>query len=103
VVRGPIAFRIAPDSVELDPKSDATVRALAQILNQNPSFVLLVGARPKGNSAEAEQRALNQSFALVFALRHLTHRDQVAETVSFQVVKQTPGAAARGIGFGLLE
>jgi len=103
VVRGPIAFLGATDSVELDPKSDATVRALAQILNQNPSFVLLVGARPKGNSAEAEQRALNQSFALVFALRHLTHRDQVAETVSFQVVKQTPGAAARGVGFGLLE
>ena len=103
VVRGPIGFLVAKDSVELDPKSDATVRALAQILNQNPSFVLLIGARPKGNSAEAEQRALNQSFALVFALRRLTHRDQVAETVSFQVVKQTPGAAARGIGFGLLE
>jgi OmpA-OmpF porin, OOP family len=103
VVRGPIAFQVSPDRVELDPKSDATVRALAQILNQNPSFVVLVGARPKGNSAEAEQRALNQSFSLVFALRHLTHRDQAAETVSFQVVKQTPGAAARGIGFGLLE
>ncbi|HKO49274.1 MAG TPA: thrombospondin type 3 repeat-containing protein [Polyangiaceae bacterium] len=103
VVRGPIAFQIAAGGVELDPKSDATVRALAQILNQNPNFVVLVGARAKGNTAEAEQRALNQSFALVFALRHLTHRDQVAETVSFQVVKQTPGAAARGIGFGLLE
>jgi OOP family OmpA-OmpF porin len=103
VVRGPIVFRGSADSAELDPKSDATVRGLAQLLNQNPSFVLLVGVRPKGNSQEAEQRALNQSFALVFALRHLTHRDQVAETVSFQVVKQTPGAAARGIGFGLLE
>jgi len=103
VVRGPIAFQGPADSVELSPQSDATVRAIAQILNQNPSFVLLVGAKPKGNSGEAEQRALNQSFALVFALRHLTHRDQVAESVSFQVVKQTPGAAARGIGFGLLE
>jgi len=103
VVRGPIAFLTSNDSVELDPKSTPTVRALAQILNQNPSFVVLVGAKPKGNTPEAEQRALNQSFALVFALRHLTHRDEVAETVSFQVVKQTPGAAARGIGFGLLE
>jgi len=103
VVRGPLAFQSAADGVALSPQSDATVRALAQLLNQHPSFVLLVGARPKGNSAEAEQRALNQSFALVFALRHLTHRDQVAETVSFQVVKSTPGAAARGIGFGLLE
>ncbi len=102
-VRGPIAFSGAADSVELDPKSDATIRALAQILNQHPSYVVLVGARPKGTSSEAEQRALNQSFAIVFALRRLTHRDEVAESVSFQVVKQTPGAAARGVGFGLLE
>lgn len=103
VVRGPIAFKVDKDSVELDEKSDATVRALATILNQNPSFVVLVGARPVGSTAQAEQRALNQSFALVFALRRLTHRDEVAETVSFQVVKQTPGANARGVGFGLLE
>jgi OmpA-OmpF porin, OOP family len=103
VVRGAIAFQVTADSVELDLKSDATVRAIAQLLNENPTFVLLVGVRPKGNTAQAEQRALNQSFSLVFALRHLTHRDQVAESVSFQVVKQTPGAAARGIGFGLLE
>ena len=103
VVRGPIAFSGAPDAVELDATSEATVRALAQILNQHPSFVVLVGARPKSNSSVAEQRALNQSFAIVFALRRLTHRDEVAESVSFQVVKQTPGAAARGVGFGLLE
>ena len=103
VVRGPIAFNATPDTVELDPKSEATVRALAQILNQHPSYVVLVGARPKSASAAAEQRALNQSFAIVFALRRLTHRDEVAESVSFQVVKQTPGATARGIGFGLLE
>ena len=65
--------------------------------------MVLVGARPEGKSPLAEQRALNRSFAIVFALRRLTHRDEVAETVSFQVVKQTPGAAARGLGFGLLE
>jgi hypothetical protein len=46
---------------------------------------------------------LNQSFAIVFALRRLTHRDEVAESVSFQVVKLAPGAATHGIGFGLLE
>jgi len=103
VVRGPIAFDAHPDSFELDPRSLDTVRALALILNQHPSYVVLVGARAQGTTPAAEQRALNQSFAIVFALRHLTHRDEVAETVSFQVVKQTPGAAARGIGFGLLE
>lgn len=103
LVKGPIAFKVDKDSVELDAKSDGTVRALATILNQHPSYVVLVGVRAKGTSPEDEQRALNQSFAIVFALRRLTHRDEVAETVSFQVVKQTPGAAARGIGIGLLE
>ncbi len=103
VLRGPVTFSTSPDSVELDAKSDATMRALAEILNQHPTFVVLVGARPVGNTPEAEQRALNQSFAVVFALRRLTHRDEVAESVSFQVVKLAPGAAARGLGFGLLE
>ena len=102
-LRGPLAFLVSKDSAELDPKSDGTVRAIAQILNAHPSFVLLVGVRPTSNSAEAQQRALNQSFALVFALRHLTHRDEVAESVSFQVVKTAPGAASRGVGLGLLE
>jgi OOP family OmpA-OmpF porin len=102
-IRGPLAFVTSPDSVELDSKSDATVRAIAEIMNQHPTFVLLIGARPSSGSPEAEQRALNQSFAIVFALRRLTHRDEVAESVSFQVVKLAPGAAARGIGFGLLE
>jgi OmpA-OmpF porin, OOP family len=103
VIRGPLGFDITPDSVELSQKSDGTVRALAQILNQHPNLILLIGAKPASNSAEAEQRALNESFALVFALRRLTHRDEVAETVSFQVVAKTPGAAARGLGIGLLE
>jgi OOP family OmpA-OmpF porin len=103
VIRGPLGFDATPDSVELDAKSDGTVRALAEILNQHPNLILLIGAKPASNSPEAEQRALNESFALVFALRRLTHRDEVAETVSFEVVAKTPGAAARGLGIGLLE
>jgi hypothetical protein len=103
VVRGPLGFDVTPDSVELSPQSDGTVRALAEILNQHPNLILLVGAKPASSSAESEQRALNESFALVFALRRLSHRDEVAETVSFQVVAKTPGAAARGLGLGLLE
>jgi len=39
----------------------------------------------------------------VFALRRYTHRDEVAESVGFQAVSKTPGAAARRIGLGLLE
>ncbi len=103
VLRGHLAFVVAKDSVELDAASEPTVRAITQILNAHPSYVLLVGARAAGSSPEAEQRALNQSFAVVFALRRLSHRDEVAESVSFRVVKLAPGAAARGIGFELLE
>jgi hypothetical protein len=103
VIRGPLGFDVTPDSVDLNAKSEPTVRALAEILNLHPNLVVLVGARPASNKPEAEQQALDESFALVFALRRFTHRDEVAETVSFQVVAKAPGAAARGLGIGLLE
>ncbi len=103
VVRGPIAFQGDPDRVELDPKSDATVRALSQILKPEPKLRGL-GRRAAQRQYRGGRAARAQPIvALVFALRHLTHRDEVAESVSFKVVKSTPGAAARGIGFGLLE
>jgi hypothetical protein len=66
-------------------------------------MILLIGAKPSATTPEAEQRALNESFTLVFALRRLTHRDEVAETVSFELVAKTPGAAARKLGIGVLE
>lgn len=103
LIRGPVSFTGSGDSVELDAKSAVTMRALAQILNQHPSYVVLVGVRPRSTKPAAEQLALNQAFAIVFALRHLTHRDEVAESVSFQVVKATSLATARGVGIGLLE
>jgi OOP family OmpA-OmpF porin len=103
IIRGPLGFDVTPDAVELNAKSEATVRALGELLNQHPNLVVLVGAKPASNTPEAEQRALNESFAIVFALRRLTHRDEVAETVSFQVVQKTPGALARKLGIGLLE
>jgi hypothetical protein len=103
VIRGPLAFVESGDSVELDPKSESTVRGIAELLNQHPDMILLIGAKPSATTPEAEQRALNESFALVFALRQLTHRDEVAETVSFEVVAKTPGAATRKLGIGVLE
>jgi OOP family OmpA-OmpF porin len=103
VIRGPISFDESGDSVELNAKSEATVRALGEVLNQHPNLIVLVGAKPTASTPEAEQRALSESFAIVSALRRFTHRDEVAETVSFQAVATTPGAGARRIGFGLLE
>lgn len=103
IVRGPLGFDVNGDAATLSAKSEGTVRALAQLLNQHPTVIVLIGAKATGVTPEAEQRALNESFALVFALRRYTHRDEVAETVSFEVVKKAPGAAQRGLGIGLLE
>jgi hypothetical protein len=98
----PIRYLEADGGVEIDPKSLPAVRAMAGELNKNPSWVLLVGVNPVGAGAQAEQLALNRSFAVVFALRSMTHRDDVAESVSFGAVAGLPGARADGVGFPVL-
>ena len=50
--------------------------------------------------AQAEQEALSRSSAIVLLLRTLTHRDDVAEAVSFSAVAKLPGAAQSGVGLG---
>ncbi len=87
-----------PGAASLDPKSEPSIRALAQLLNKHPSWIVAVGVRPLGVSAEAEQHALNKAFLLVAQVRDLTHRDSAAETVSWSAVKGTSGAWANGFG-----
>jgi len=98
----PIRFLEVDGGVEIDPRSLSTVRAMASQLNENPGWVLLVGVNPVGAGAQAEQLALNRSFAVVFALRSMTHRDDVAESVGFTAVAGLPGARADGVGFLVL-
>ena len=43
-----------------------------------------------------------RAFTVVDALRKLTRRDTIAETVGWSAVKALPGANAHGIGFLLL-
>lgn len=95
-------FVVKAGAVELDPKSIPTIRAIAKELNVRPAWVLLVGVQPKGKAAEAEQEALNKSFAIVYALRSFTHRDEVAESVGWSAVDKQPGALATGIGLLVL-
>ena len=90
------------DGVEVEDKSLPSVRALAQTLNAHPGWVALVGVRPTGNTPEAEQEALNKSFAIVFRLRSLTHRDEAAESVGWNAVKGQRDAQRLGIGFMIL-
>lgn len=100
VLQAPIAFEKPPSSLELTEKSRATLRAVAALLNGKPELMLLVGVRARAATPEAEQEALSRSSAIVLSLRKLTHRDDVAESVSFSVVQKLPGAAQSGVGLG---
>jgi OmpA-OmpF porin, OOP family len=99
-VSAPISFEAMPRALELTEKSHPALRALAQLMHDNPSLTLLVGVRPQGTSPAAVQEAASRSTSIVLALRALSHRDDVAEGVAFSVVAKLPGAAASGIGFG---
>ncbi len=96
----PITFEAMPRALELTEKSRVALRALAQLLHDKPGLTLLVGVRPQGPSPAAEQEASSRNTSIVLALRALSHRDDVAEGVSFSVVAKLPGAAASGIGLG---
>jgi OOP family OmpA-OmpF porin len=102
LVSQPVRFVAQRGAVDLDAKSMFTMRAMAQLLNQNPSWVVLVGVRPVDASVAASQEALSRSFAVVHALRQLSHRDEVAESVGWTAVSAQPGSAASGVGFLLL-
>jgi hypothetical protein len=95
----PVVFRADGG---LDPKSEPVLRAIAALLNEQPDVVLMVGVKPQGANVDAEQLALNKSFAIVEALRRYTHRDEVAETIAFSAVRRLPGIQ-NGIGFLVLS
>jgi hypothetical protein len=99
-VSAPITFEAMPRALELTEKSRVALRAIALLLHDKPGLTLLVGVRPQGPSPAAAQEALNRGTSIVFALRALTHRDDVAEGVSFSLLAKLPGASATGIGFG---
>lgn len=99
----PLRFTVADGGVEIDAVSLPILRAMASQLNEHRDWTVLVGVSPTGAGAEAEQLALNKSFAIVFALRNMTHRDDVAESVSFKAVSGVPGAHADGVGFLVLS
>jgi hypothetical protein len=93
-------LRFKGDAV--DPISDATLRAVAQILNAHDDWIVAVGVRSTGPSAEAAQEALNRSFSVTLALRAYTHRDSAAESLSFSAVEKEPLARQSGVGLLLL-
>jgi OmpA-OmpF porin, OOP family len=99
-VTTPITFEAMPRALELTEKSRAPLRAIAALLHDKPGLTLLVGVKPKDGSPAAAQEALSRSTSIVLALRALSHRDDIAEGVSFTAFAKLPGAAAAGMGFG---
>jgi hypothetical protein len=99
-----VKFRVAPRFAndDVDPKTLASLRGLAVVLNHHPDWIVAVGVRPEGHAAAAEQLALNRAFAVALTLRWLTHRDGAAETVGWAAVRDLPGADATGLGILVL-
>jgi hypothetical protein len=91
---------------EIEPESIPIVRAIGAELNKHPAlgtkpaWSVAVGVRPSAKGGESE--AMLRAFAVVEALRKLTRRDAIAETVGWAAVKDLPGASAAGVGFLLL-
>ena len=99
-----VKFAVSPRFLkdDVDPKSLPSLRAVAALLNAHPDWIVAVGARPAGSSAQAEQAALNHAFAVVLSIRWLTHRDAAAETVGWGAVRDLPGAGPSGLGILVL-
>ena len=90
------------DAPDVDATSVPTIRALATELNRHRDWTVAVGVRPAGADPSAAQMdALARSFAIVRVLASYSHRDGVAESVSWDAVKQKPQAET-GIAFLVL-
>ena len=97
----PLKFAGTAEAPEIDKSSLITLRALALELNRHRDWTLATGARPLGATPAAQQSALSRSFAVVQTLALFSHRDGVAETVSWEAVKKQPFSET-GIGFLVL-
>jgi hypothetical protein len=97
----PIKLTGPAEALDVDPSSIPTIRALATELNRHRDWTLAVGVRPNGDASPAQMDALARSFAIVRVLASYSHRDGVAESVSWDVVKKQPQSET-GIAFLIL-
>ncbi len=98
----PIKLTGEGNTLDVDPTSMTTVRALALELNRHRDWTLAIGARPAGGDpSKAQLDSLARAFAVVRVLSTLSRRDGVAETVGWDVVKNKPGADS-GMAFLIL-
>lgn len=83
---------------EVDPASEPLLRALASEALKHPEWTLVVGVRPKPTKGGADE-AKAMAAAVATALNRYTRREKAAEAAGWDEVKDSPGAAAHGIGF----
>lgn len=99
------AVRFTKDGA-IEPESMSVVRAIGAelmkhpALGTKPAWSVAIGVRPSPSGGQTE--AMLRAFAVAHALRGITRRDTIAETVGWAAVKDLPGASAHGIGFLLL-
>jgi OOP family OmpA-OmpF porin len=97
----PLKISGPADAPDVDAASIPTIRALATELNRHRDWTLAVGVRPTGDSSAAQMDALARSFAAVRVLASYSHRDGVAESVSWDAVKRQPQSET-GVAFLVL-
>jgi hypothetical protein len=98
----PILLTGPADAPSVDTKSAAVLRAIALELNRHPDWTLAVGVRPgQGKPEDAQRASLERARIVANRVATYTHRPSSAEAVTWDVVKQQPGAAA-GVGFLVL-
>jgi OmpA-OmpF porin, OOP family len=91
---------------EIDAESMPVIRAVGAelmkhpALGTKPAWSVAVGVRPTPTGGQSD--AMLRAFAIVDALRKITRRDTIAETVGWAAVKDQGGASAFGVGFLIL-
>lgn len=93
-------------SGEIDAESMPVIRAVGAelmkhpALGTKPAWSVAAGVRPSPQGGQSE--AMLRAFTIVDALRKITRRDTIAETVGWAAVKDQGGASAFGVGFLIL-
>jgi hypothetical protein len=100
-VAKPIKLGGKPEQPEIDPTSVSTMRAIALELMRHRDFTATVGARPASTKDTDVASAQARATLVARSLRSLAHRDNAADVVAWDAVKNEPGAAS-GIAIGVV-
>ena len=98
VLRQPLAFT-KKDGVELDARSQATLRAVAQLLNAHKGWSVAIAVRPPPGG---DDLARSRAAAVAEVVRRSTTRTEAATTTAWEKGKMTVAAEVSGISIALV-